>query len=400
MGARRRFRGSKFIGRSPYREAGRALSPETSAQRPDRDRDVPPSRRHQPNCAGPARQAVVSGDVCGAIGLWPDTAACRETLATISIDLMRVPVAGEKLRSGRRTSADWQTFNGRPASLSVSNGRRLTIGTLSFVASEDFLTPNRFLDAVRWACSARRFPMSLLLASGRTVSRAPSPTEILDASDGVPVLFESTRGGGYQFASGNGAGAQPRTLRDGQLVYTRVGPTADRKRLRRLISLLEKRAGVISIENSLISLVLLVCGENNSVHYGNRQSVMIDGGSAKLDVFKQPWLMLNPAHLPYPTQRGGYVKVGKDTFGHGPMLEKLVRRKAAYSDGTIPPLAVVHCNNFTTTAFTRSNAHVVFERGTAPGRARAALSKAHPAGEWIHARYVIRVDPTPGGSAG
>jgi hypothetical protein len=117
---------------------------------------------------------------------------------------------------------------------------------------------------------------------------------------------------------------------------------------------------------------------------------MHGGQRRELAVLKRPWIMINPAHLPYRKAMGGIVKVAKDGYGHGPMLGLLSERITAFGDGTLPPLAVVHFNNFdsATDHPTRTRAHVVFNRRQVPSSPSVATVGALPM-PWLHARYKV-----------
>jgi hypothetical protein len=158
-------------------------------------------------------------------------------------------------RAGRRAKPPLFLASGADAMLESGTGRDfLSIGTLSF--SDDFETDGdwqlsvpTFLkvlgDAAR---SARRPRLDIIVVAGRTLRSTPRAHDVLAASDGVPVLFESLNGGGYRLAAGALGKASLVTIRERQLVVDHEHARPRHLRQRRLVELIASGAGVVRID--------------------------------------------------------------------------------------------------------------------------------------------------------
>jgi hypothetical protein len=99
----------------------------------------------------------------------------------------------------------------------------------------------------------------------------------------------------------------------------------------------------------------LICGENNFVKEKkslSKNSLFVTGNPLNgIPNFcrDENWVLINPAHGPYGqvTAVGGanYNRIGKKS-PTGPLVAGLVKRQNAYADGTHPPKAIIHVNNF------------------------------------------------------
>jgi hypothetical protein len=134
-------------------------------------------------------------------------------------------------------------------------------------------------------------------------------------------------------------------------------------RIEAVSTVLSRGRGMLRFDDLPVELVLLICGENNVLAYDRSASVLRLGTNASCGpsaALRGDWVLLNPAHEPYwpPITRTGFAKIRQTASHKGPTLKKLVMHHAVRQDGTRPPLAVVHSNNFD--IHTYANASVVF----------------------------------------
>jgi hypothetical protein len=236
-------------------------------------------------------------------------------------------------------------------------GSPLRLGTLSWGIDETWSqSPDEFLASVSAAAHAWGI-CDLAVVAGLTITGVPSPNAVLSASGGTPVLFEvQGEGGERPWLVVYNLGGVPRQaiLRRRQLAQR----FNDHDGFRLVAGAVAGSAGVIEFEDTDLSLVLLICGENNSVDPYAARSVfkrLLEDPTAAVrlrEVVGGRWVMLNPAHAGYyphalPTGFGkvGVVQTGEDRQA-GPTLRWLVEREDGYRDGTAAPLAVVHVNNY------------------------------------------------------
>jgi hypothetical protein len=237
-------------------------------------------------------------------------------------------------------------------------GSPLRLGTLSWGIGETWRqSPDEFLAAVSAAAAPIWGICDLAVAAGLTIAEMPSPSAVLSASGGTPVVFEVEGEAGerpWLVACNHGGVPQQVILRRRQLAQR----FNDHDGFRLVAGAVAGSAGVIEFEGVDLRLVLLICGENNSVDPYAARSVFKrlpedPTEAAKLQaVVGGRWVMLNPAHAGYyphalPTGFGkvGVVQTGEDRQA-GPTLRWLVEREDGYRDGTTAPLAVVHVNNY------------------------------------------------------
>lgn len=236
-------------------------------------------------------------------------------------------------------------------------GSPLRLGTLSWGIGEMWRqSPDEFLASVSAAAPVWGV-CDLALAAGLTITEAPSPSAVLSASGGTPVVFEVEGEAGerpWLVAYKHGGEPRQTVLRRRQLAQR----FNDHDGFRLVAGAVAGSAGVIEFEGVALRLVLLICGENNSVDPYAARSVFKrlpenPTAAARLqEVVGSRWVMLNPAHAGYyphalPTGFGkvGVVQTGEDRQA-GPTLRWLAEREDGYRDGTTAPLAVVHVNNY------------------------------------------------------
>jgi hypothetical protein len=179
-------------------------------------------------------------------------------------------------------------------------------------------------------------PPDLLLVAGRTLEAMPDTR----ALPRTAIVFEARNGGRRSWYLA--AKARRSRLRVDQLVYKHDNVTE----LGQLARLVARRGGLIQYPN--ISLLLLICSENNALNTRNKSSVLRESRGGLHGILGQrPWIVLNPAHNPYRSRSRptGYAKIGP-VAGYDPTLERLVHDQWHYHDGTRAPIAVIHCNNF------------------------------------------------------
>jgi hypothetical protein len=172
----------------------------------------------------------------------------------------------------------------------------------------------------------------------------------------VPVLYETEQDDGTEgwwCDIDMGDGPQSVCLRDEQIF---AGSQEAPEKYTQLARTIAEQQGVVWVDRkgrSPIPLVLLICGENNTLTAGRKLGLLSDlpRQMVRRDDLKAvlggQWIALNPAHRPYWPQFGrkGFTKVGTNA-GRGPTLGNVVWSEDAGSFGVAAPRAVVHCNNF------------------------------------------------------
>lgn len=213
-----------------------------------------------------------------------------------------------------------------------------------------------FLSALRIAQRSIGSSLDLVLCAGRTIESGPDAADVLKATDGVPVLYEARDEDGvaqWWCDFDRGDGPDTWLVREKQIFAEKNDPPEDYVRLARAIA---EQDGVIWVHGprgTLTPLVLLICGENNTLTAGRKLGLLTDLPSQLVNrakftaVLGRPWIALNPSHKPYWPQISatGFTKVGA-TGGAGPTLGKVVWSEEEGQSGAAAPVAVVHCNNF------------------------------------------------------
>ncbi|QDV36920.1 hypothetical protein [Tautonia plasticadhaerens] len=212
----------------------------------------------------------------------------------------------------------------------------------------NLLCPEDFLTTLGRLRDRHPEPWDLLLASGRTLSAEPPPGAIRARTGGSPVLFEviNDTGRTARWLLNHGdREARSGPIRSEQIVV-RGGDEAACYDL--LSSVLGAGGGVLRLRGRRTRLILLICGENNALNTrGRGLSTLARPGPVLAEALEHGWVALNPAHSPYwpQSKMTGFAKVGR-VGGVGETMARTVTRRTPYPDGTSPPLAFVHANNF------------------------------------------------------
>ena len=216
----------------------------------------------------------------------------------------------------------------------------------------------------------------LILCSGCQLPGEVRPLEMLKElpqwNPRTSVLYEVVENRRVLFHAGPGAEqARLSCLRSQQCVRHNNSDSSD---YQQLFEVLASGAGLIRFEGIPVPLVLLTCGENNAIAWSGRSSILkpqmrrplqhhqpTGNPLAQIEAFCQDqWILLNPAHRWYRNKsfRAGFGKAHPFIHPTGPrnsILERLCAARHAdgrsgarfqCKDGTTPPWAVIHCNNF------------------------------------------------------
>lgn len=283
--------------------------------------------------------------------------------------------------------------------LTTDPSRPLRIGTLSWSVprrDRELLDPDQFLATLEGLHAMAPEPWDLLLASGRTLSVEPPAQEVLASTGGSAVLFEVINSDRPTARCVLAQGCpEPRgdRLRSEQILVRGGDESATYDRLAAELS---HGGGVIRIKGMKTKLVLLICGENNALDtYGRGRSALCRPGPGLAERLGGRWIALNPAHSPYwgQSKMTGFAKVGR-VGGVGETMARTVSGRGPYADGTRPPVAFIHANNFfADEPRTKDYASVAFcesgrmtparcEAGAIPGREGEAV-------HWIFSAYEI-----------
>lgn len=230
-------------------------------------------------------------------------------------------------------------------------GEALRLVTLSWSVPRrggDLLVPDDFLTTLGQLRERYGGSWDILLASGRTLSAEPPPREIRARTGGSPLLFEIVNDTGRtaRWLLNHGASEPLTDLIRSEQILVRGGDEV--ACYDRLSSVLVAGGGVLRLRDRRTRLVLLICGENNGLNTrGRGHSTLRHPGPGLADTLGDRWVALNPAHSPYwpQSKMTGFAKVGR-VGGVGETMARTVARRTPYPDGTSPPLAFVHANNF------------------------------------------------------
>jgi hypothetical protein len=224
--------------------------------------------------------------------------------------------------------------------------RALRLGTVSWsVAGRELsLSADVFLETLGQLFN-RGVRVDLLLASGRPLLEDPCPSDVLSRTGDTPVVF----GVGPRWlliSKGAQDRAEAVVLRTRQVL---ARSDAGRSDYLSFTNQILAGRGVIRVADLELTLVLFICGENNALRInGRKSSVLRYPGPGLAEILGGRWVALNPAHRPYWPQvkSKGFAKVGRTVDGSGPTMGRVVGLRQPYDDGTIPPIAFVHANNF------------------------------------------------------
>lgn len=224
-----------------------------------------------------------------------------------------------------------------------------------------------FLETLRAWRSQEIGAYDLVICAGRTLPKALPPADILAASGSVPVLYEAwgKKVTPWFVAHTQPGGPTSTIMRATQLV---LNSKSDAHCHDDLASVLAQNKGVILFKDFSLPFVLFICGENNTLEYRCRKSVLRRSSSMRPPpkVLCADWVALNPAHHPYrsPIPMTGFAKIARTNCGKGPTPGMLVEKNTTpYTGKTRAPLALLHANNFCSeNTQTERNASVAFSR--------------------------------------
>jgi len=134
-----------------------------------------------------------------------------------------------------------------------------------------------------------------------------------------------------------------------------AGPVKYKRALSSLKHVLDKNEGLLHFKNQEYRLQLFICGENNFIkkRAGRRKESLFVfdlneiGSPMPIPKFcaDEKWVLINPSHRPYtPVISGGganYNPIGEIR----PTVARMIQDKK-YEDGTYPPSAIIHVNNY------------------------------------------------------
>jgi hypothetical protein len=184
----------------------------------------------------------------------------------------------------------------------------------------------------------------LLLCSGWSVYGGPRKDAVLQASGGIPVLYEREDENlrPWVLAWGDDDSSSGTVIRERQLFAKRA---EEKQGTPKLLGEFAAGKGVVRLENGT-SLLLFSCGENLALG-GGKDMFTTTGDLPKAfqTIIDNPWIVLNPSHQPYfpHVNAKGFAKVGFHGRGkaHPPIFQRVVNAEA----GARAPIALVHVNN-------------------------------------------------------
>ncbi len=118
---------------------------------------------------------------------------------------------------------------------------------------------------------------------------------------------------------------------------------------------LDNHEGLLHFRNQDCRLQLFICGENNFIKKRAARSTEslfvfdLNELGRRMPVPKfcadQKWVLINPSHRPYKSTKSGgganYNTIGETS----PTVARMIKDKK-YDDGTYPPSAIIHVNNY------------------------------------------------------
>jgi hypothetical protein len=298
-----------------------------------------------------------------------------------------------------KSSRDWP-----PIELKGRSQDSLRIGCLSWSSARDDETGSQSREelyrSLELASPHVGDDCDLVLCAGRRVV-TPEPDEpedmdrhidkrrVREALRGAALCFEDTEWESQWLVPG--AHGRVAWLREFQRFANREADTHPQHY--ELAWRIGRGEGRVHFSGPDCTLVVLMCGENNLLSWGDGPSCFKGGGASTTAALRGRWIVLNPAHTPYGLNAKKKV-LGRDDYD--PTLGRAVDPTRSLADGSKPPLAVVHCNNFLVgdgkaATTSRSLRNVVYHRDHAADR---PLSPALEAGgdgivAWAYAEYVI-----------
>jgi hypothetical protein len=138
-------------------------------------------------------------------------------------------------------------------------------------------------------------------------------------------------------------------------IIAESGETDKKKARSSLKHVLDNNEGLLHFKNQNCRFQLFICGENNFIKKTAARSkkslFVFDLNELALTMpipkfcADEKWVLINPSHRPYtPVISGGganYNTVG----GVRPSVARMIKDRK-YKDGTYPPLAIIHVNNY------------------------------------------------------
>jgi len=245
-----------------------------------------------------------------------------------------------------------------------------------------------------------------LICAGRSFkigrSRSKDAKRVLSLSHEKPIIFEVFKSKDIKqwcvvYKSGGKINFD--TIRTFQIIAKATElnhkkyPILSNQAKKILSKALKRDEGLFCFKNKKVRLQLLICGENNFVKERKsslKKSLFVTGNPIdKVPNFckDENWVLVNPSHGPYKNVRiGGGANFNRIGRKHptGPLVGGLVKRAGPYSDGTYPPAAVIHVNNYGSgNAWSQRQATRVFTR-------RKGLRPEKPISEINGENFIIR----------
>jgi len=186
----------------------------------------------------------------------------------------------------------------------------------------------------------------------------------LECTQGAPIIFEVSRTGEPPSWGVLWKGSRKihfDIVRSHQIIATSdeidgsAGLTKYNRTLSSLRHVFDKNEGLLRLKNQEYWFQLFICGENNFIKKRagrSKESLFVFdlaelGPAIPIPKFcrDEKWILINPSHRPYtPVISGGganYNTVG----GIRPTVARMIKDHK-YKDGTYPPSAIIHVNNY------------------------------------------------------
>jgi len=251
----------------------------------------------------------------------------------------------------------------------LKNPSKLNLLTISWNRAYDWL-PEQFVESIKIIPQSYLASVDLIICAGRTVDTSNSVRKHLKKAvrftKGTPILFEETArldNGAPRWNILYDRRPELKTIRYEQLITNFDEVSGDTKKsgiLNKLRKRIQSGEGTFKFKNSDTLFQVLICGENNVLKTSFASKVAKESN----------WILINPSHDYY---RNGYrtgllnyntIKTKKGKF-HGNVIGRLVNKRK-FQNGTYPPLAIIHVNNFLDSPnykYTIENSSKVFIKG-------------------------------------